>query len=109
MAKEQKRTIEQWRAVVAKWKGSGKSQRGFCRAEDLSYSAFSYWQRKLEVPTAGKLVKIDDGCLPGNRNVAGMPIIVRRGAIRVELSGAESEATLAKLFRALEASSCSSI
>jgi hypothetical protein len=37
-----------WEGVVRRWKESGQSVRGFCRAEGLGESSFHYWQVKLE-------------------------------------------------------------
>jgi transposase-like protein len=37
-----------WQGVMWRWKESGQSVRGFCRAEGLRESAFFFWRRKLE-------------------------------------------------------------
>ena len=38
-----------WEEVVRRWKESGQSVRGYCRAEGLRESAFFFWRRKLEL------------------------------------------------------------
>ena len=40
-----------WKERVETWRGSGLSQRKFCRANDLPYPQFLYWRRKLEGDT----------------------------------------------------------
>jgi transposase-like protein len=37
-----------WEGIVRRWKESGRSVRGFCRAEGLRESAFYCWRRELE-------------------------------------------------------------
>jgi transposase-like protein len=37
-----------WQEVMRRWKESGQSVRGFCRAEGLRESAFFFWRRRLE-------------------------------------------------------------
>ena len=36
-----------WEEVVRRWKESGQSVRGYCRAEGLRESAFFFWRREL--------------------------------------------------------------
>ena len=36
-----------WRAIVARWRRSGRSVREFCQAEGLSEPSFYAWRRKL--------------------------------------------------------------
>ena len=46
--KEQSAVLaEHWRQHIEAWKASGQSQSEFCRANELSYHRFGYWQRKL--------------------------------------------------------------
>jgi hypothetical protein len=109
MAQEPKRSVEEWKNVVARWKESGASQRGFCRSQGISFSAFSYWIRKVDETRSVSLVKIAGSKRSAVTLAHHGPIVVRAGAIRLELTGEESEATMMKVFRALEAASCSSI
>jgi transposase-like protein len=36
-----------WQGVVRRWRESGQTVRGFCRAEGLRESAFFFWRREL--------------------------------------------------------------
>ena len=36
-----------WKAQIDAWQASGQSQQAFCKANDLTYSRFGYWLRKL--------------------------------------------------------------
>ena len=38
---------EHWRAHIEAWQSGRQSQRAYCRAHELSYSAFLYWRRKF--------------------------------------------------------------
>lgn len=96
-------TSREWVDVLSAWRKSGESQRGYCRRAGISFSSFTYWRGKLEKESQeNRLVKV--GKVQSTRMpTIGNPIIVRSGAMRVELSGEESEAVLGKLFRALKA------
>ena len=47
------RTVEMQR-LMKRWEASGLSQREFTEQEDVSYSAFQYWRRRLRAPAASK-------------------------------------------------------
>jgi len=36
-----------WQEHVAAWQASGLTQKRYCQEQDLRYSAFGYWVRKL--------------------------------------------------------------
>ncbi len=36
-----------WKAQMDAWQASGQSQQAFCKLNDLNYSRFGYWLRKL--------------------------------------------------------------
>ena len=36
-----------WEEIVQRWRGSGRTVRAFCHAENLRESAFFFWRRKL--------------------------------------------------------------
>ena len=95
-----------WSRVVADWQESGDTQRGYCLERGLSYQQFKYWRKKLDEPgSTGSLVKVTNG---GVSSWAGYcATVVRCGAIRVELSGEESEGQLGRIFRALGGAACS--
>lgn len=37
-----------WREHVERWRASGESIRGYCRAQGISESAFHFWKRELK-------------------------------------------------------------
>ena len=43
-----RRSIEEWREILARFEASGISQREFCRKEGLPLGSFSRWRRRLE-------------------------------------------------------------
>ena len=36
-----------WQQQIEAWQATGQSQKGFCKAHDLSYHQFGYWIRKF--------------------------------------------------------------
>lgn len=42
------RISKTWRAQISAWQRSGLSGKEFCRRQQLSYDAFTYWRRKVE-------------------------------------------------------------
>ncbi|MFO8083785.1 MAG: hypothetical protein R6U27_05645 [Desulfobacterales bacterium] len=36
-----------WKEHVDTWSASGKTQTAYCRENDLSYSRFQYWKKRL--------------------------------------------------------------
>ena len=45
---ERRQTRDQWKGIIEDWRGAGQSQRSYCAQNDLVYSAFRYWFRKLK-------------------------------------------------------------
>ena len=100
----------EWAEILARWRCSGASQRGFCRDEGISYSAFTYWRKKLaEHPDNTTLICVTSG-VAGNSVIAGgAPIHVQIGVMRAEFSGTERDEAIVKVLRAMRDASCSSI
>ena len=107
MAQRENTKEADWAKVFADWRKSDESQRGYCRRKGISFSAFGYWRRKIERQGADAapvgLVLL--GGHPSWKASAGFT--VRCGALRVELSGGESEEVLGRVFRALGSVACS--
>ena len=109
MAQNQKRSIEAWRKLVTKWESSEMFQRKFCRKEDLSYPAFSYWLKKLRrITHEHGLVKVNGSEVLGAKRAGEPTIVIRVGEFRLEVTGKESEAVLVKVLRAMKGIACSS-
>lgn len=43
-----RRTEEEWRTLLARWKRSGIGAREFCRKESIQLSSFVRWQQRLQ-------------------------------------------------------------
>ena len=54
----QRRTIEQWRELVAQQQASGLSIDAFCNREGLASSTFFAWRRKVEMPDLPPFVEL---------------------------------------------------
>ena len=50
-----KRTPEQWERHVSLWRQSGKSQRVYCRENDLAYPSLGYWSLKMSRRESAKV------------------------------------------------------
>jgi hypothetical protein len=54
-----RRTEEEWRTLVARWKKSAVGARVFCRKESVQLSSFLRWRQRLqESPTQPEFVPI---------------------------------------------------
>ena len=100
MEQNQRRTAEQWSGIFSHWRESGQSQRGYCRGEGISFSAFGYWRRKLEQGEENRrIVRVGLAePITSQRNISA-----RASGVTIYFSGAESEEVLVKVFRALKA------
>jgi hypothetical protein len=98
--------LGKWARVVADWQESGDTQRGYCLSRGLSYEKFKYWRKQVDgLRGEGGLVKVGAGKdLPWS-SYGGT--VARCGAVRIELSGEESERQLGRIFRALGRVGCS--
>ena len=102
MEQNQRKIAQEWDEILSDWRKSGESQRGYCRREGISISAFGYWYRKLSREgEQHRLVKVNS--LPLLPGVGRNGLTARAGGIQVDLSGQESEELLVKVFRALKA------
>ena len=45
-----KRSEAEWKGIIARWQKSGLKPRGFCRREQIQFSSFLRWQRRLGGP-----------------------------------------------------------
>jgi|SRR5690606_11726331 len=54
-------------SLIEVWKGSGKTQRDFCKEKEIAYSKFQYWLRKY-----------NEGQSAGNESPGFVTIPVRR-------------------------------
>jgi hypothetical protein len=43
----QRKTSQDWRALIENWKTSGLTQKAFCAQQCIAYSGFHYWFKKF--------------------------------------------------------------
>lgn len=107
----ERRTPEQWAALVAEYAASGQSQRAFCAARGIGQSGLRYWKRRLEqegatqdrAPARGtRLVPIKLVADTPVRTDSGLAV-VSRGGIRVQIARDFDAPTLARVLATLEA------
>jgi len=89
MKKGNKRSAEEWLALVAEWESSKQSQPVFCQERGVTHSAFQYWRAKKAVTqrqsTEPELVEL---------KVTKKPDLIRESSFRVTFpSGLAVEAT----------------
>lgn len=66
MASKNFETIKLWESRFAEWENSGLTRIEYCKIEELKYSTFDYWRKKLKALNLEKaeesgLVKISPG------------------------------------------------
>jgi len=62
-----------WRSHIEAWEATGQSQLAYCKANDLSYSQFIYWRRKLRPPEQTSLTHGQGGFVPVTHALPAMP------------------------------------
>ncbi len=101
MEQNRRRNAQEWITLFSDWRRSGESQRGYCRRQGISISAFGYWRMKLKKDSEERqIVKISSlASLPATGQNT---FIARSGGVLVELTGRESEDFLINAFKALK-------
>ena len=97
-------TVTKWSEIFVDWQKSGESQRGYCRINGISYSAFGYWRKRLDgLQLEPKFVRIEGTAIA---DATAARTTVRCNRVEVELTGQETEGFLGRLFRSLEWTVC---
>lgn len=98
----------QWEAHVQAYRRSGLSRAEYCRRQNISYHALTYWQRKLSATGPGKSVStLVPVPLAGNighhssQPRAALRVILP-GHLSVDVGDGFSPATLSRLLATLE-------
>jgi hypothetical protein len=94
-----------WEEIVRKWKDSGQSVRGYCRAEGVREPSFYFWRRELarrgplpgatdpELPAAFDSVRASPGPkrrpLPGRGSASFLPVRIVEDAPAEATCGVE--------------------
>ena len=97
-----KRTLREWRRLVAEYERGSESRGEFCERRALSMSTLDYWRRRVRGDAGGRLVQVEmetGGPLAGGQVPA--VVISWPTGVRVELgAGAASVALLSALHGA---------
>jgi hypothetical protein len=99
----------QWPAHVQAFRRSGLSRAEYCRRQNISYHALTYWQRKLSRPGTGRSVPaLVPVPLAGNlvshlsQIGSGALRVILPGRLSIEVGDGFSSATLSRLLAILE-------
>lgn len=65
MTKRIRRTPQQWQQIIDQQSRSGKAARQFCADNDLNYSVFCKWRRKLDPGQQAAFVDVSSLVAPG--------------------------------------------
>ena len=93
-----------WARLIKQWRRSGLTMLAWCREQEVSYTQFCKWRRRLEAKEAAALTLIP--VVPSTTRSA---LVVRLpGAVGIEVESGFDPALLAAVVRALSevAASC---
>jgi hypothetical protein len=93
----------QFEEHVRRWRSSGLTQAEYCRRNDLKWSTFNYWRKRLATSAAVTLVQVPVGF---NRNGSGYHpcqelTLVLGDRYKVEIGDNFNPCTLARLVDTL--------
>jgi len=105
----ERRTPEQWSALVKEYEASGQSQRGFCSERGIGQSSLRYWRRRLEGDRPGggrisgaRLVPVRV-CGDGPSHAGSGLTLVVGSSLRIEVAPGFDVTTLERVLTTLEA------
>ncbi|HHJ19689.1 MAG TPA: hypothetical protein ENJ84_07670 [Gammaproteobacteria bacterium] len=85
-----------WQEQIKAWKASGKSQKAFCKANDLNYPRFGYWLRKLrkadslstdKLPSESAFVPVTLKTPSDSANASGLHLVLPGGLVIRGING----------------------
>lgn len=59
-----KHTLEQMQEVIRAWPQSGLSKKEFCRQQNITYSNFHYWCKRVHTPSAPGFAELSVSATP---------------------------------------------
>lgn len=95
MAAEQRH--QYWQQHIEAWRQSALSQRDYCKRQEISFSGFSYWRRRLN-----GLAKDQSKLLPIKVSRSATLTVILPSGIRLELPAHALEEILPVLIRAVQ-------
>jgi hypothetical protein len=88
--KESSEISSYWESHLKNWEKSGIKQSEYCRSNNLNYSMFHYWKRKLYksliLGSSAKLVQINNTLVSENNSLEKSPtfgLCTRRPSLRL--------------------------
>ena len=95
--------IDYWKQQVVAWEQSGKTQKEFCRQQEISVPAFGYWKRKLR-PQQSEAVEFYPLTIPVTKTPpasSGISLVTNDSKFHIELSTDFVPRTLKALLHTL--------
>lgn len=97
-----------WQKHIKSWKASGLSQRGYCRKNGITVSAFYYWHRKLQEQEKVEkpqfypltLPNVPEAC--GRDTDSGLRLFLHERKYCIDIEKEFSAASLKKIITTLE-------
>lgn len=103
-----RRSEEQWREIVGRWRGSGESAREFAAREGVVSGTLSWWGNRLKTDAPRRARDAKQAFAPlrvtssSSLSVAGRVEVVTPSGLVVRVSGAVSEVELVAVLRAVQ-------
>ena len=92
-----------WEQQVIAWEQSGKTQKEFCRQQEISVPAFGYWKRKLR-PQRSEVVEFYPLTIPvsvSQQTSSGISLVTSDTKFHIELKTDFVPSTLKTLLHTL--------
>jgi len=103
----ERRTPEQWAALVKEWEASGQSQRAFCAERGIGQSTLRYWRRRLQGETpsdaeisGARLVPVRVRAQGPSQGGSDLRLVLGNG-LRIEVAPGFDAATLQRVVATL--------
>jgi len=107
----ERRTPQQWAALIREYEASGQSQRGFCAERGIGQSSLRSWRgrfgqdlrnKRAQTGTGARLVAVKVLAEAPERAGSGLVVLLPRG-VRIEVGCDFDAQTLARVLATLEA------
>ena len=99
-----------WQAHVKTWRKSGYNRAEYCRMNNLSYDALTYWQQRTGIAVSPKggnsiipVAQISAGNFPMRTATAPSLTVDLKGRFKIEVTEGFSPNMLTRLINTLEA------
>ena len=93
-----------WREHIERWQASGMTQKDYCERNDLKWSTFHYWRKRVqEPPVPVSLIRVSLGAGTGSKGMVDWPglVLFVGDRFKVQVGDEFNAATLARLVETL--------